>query len=436
MSVPGTSTTAIFQGSPWGSCDITANETVGQLDVDANYPKDNLTIESGATLTLKTGTAFSGIGQEIIVLGKLANTGGTMTDTAGNLIGNGEIVLNGGGMSFVNSAQVTVQTTISVDWQASTIDTLQLNNTAAIMLQPPTGSTTEPLIRVGVNGTLDVHIDNHGIIADPSTTAFTPIDLQGKLTKTGTLLSAPTNYYSIQAPIHVDGTYASMNIQGGDGLQFWAVQGSGAGSKTNGQGNRGQAVFQDGGTILLNNGSTLYAGSNVNGTCGMEMDNGTLTGYSNVTNGTASSWNVSLGTGNFYFVGGNIFMGGTNNGGNGAYDYGIFNMSSTGSGFLWYSGTLNVGVYSGGGNNNRNASILSVAGDINIEATGSGQAMAWAGGLPKPSPASYQVMGVTGSNNGVNNSITDGLNPANNPAPQNWSGGVNPMNNTSYIIGW
>jgi hypothetical protein len=124
-------------------------------------------------------------------------------------------------------------------------------------------------------------------------------------------------------------------------------------------------------------------------------------------------------------------MGGTN-----TADYGTFNMSSTGSGLLWYAGTLNIGVYSGVGNNNGKASILSVAGNINIEGTGSGQAMAWAGGKPNASPASYQVMSVSGSNNGVNNSITDGLNPANNPAPQNWSGGVNPMDNTSYVIGW
>jgi hypothetical protein len=115
-AVPGVNDTAIFQGVPDRLCDITANETVGQLDVDGNYPKDNLKIESGFTLTLTGGTAFSGIGQEIIVLGTLTNTGGTMSDTGGNLIGSGEIVLNGGGMSFVNSAQVTVQTTISVDW--------------------------------------------------------------------------------------------------------------------------------------------------------------------------------------------------------------------------------------------------------------------------------------------------------------------------------
>jgi hypothetical protein len=261
-----------------------------------------------------------------------------------------------------------------------------------------------------VNGTLDVHIDNHGIIADPSTTTFTPIDLQGKMTKSGTVLNAPNNYYSIQAPIHVDGTYAGVNIQGGDGLKFYAVQGSGpAGTGGPGIGNRGQAVFQEGGTITLNNGSTLYA-------TGMQMDSGSLNGYSNVNTGNASAWYLILGSGNFYLNGtSTINMGGTNNG-----DYGSFNV--TAAAFQWWHGTLSVGGYSGGGANNGSASQLKVAGNISIAAApGSGQTIAWAANFMPNSPATYYVMLITV----VGDVFVVGTNPA---VPANWTGSLVTVN--------
>jgi hypothetical protein len=152
------------------------------------------------------------------------------------------------------------------------------------------------------------------------------------------------------------------------------------------------------------------------------MDGGTFTGYSTINTGTPiSSWNVAVGSGNFIFNGGTLNMGGTNNG-----DAGHFNVTSTGGGFLWYGGTINIGVYSGGGAGNGGTSDLAVTGNINIEATGSGQTMAWTGGTPNGPHYTYCVMDVSGTGN----TITVGVNPT---LPTGWTGTLR-NNNTIYDI--
>jgi hypothetical protein len=384
---------------------LTANQTVPQISVTSAAPADVLKIESGVSLTVSSGTpSGASINQEILVLGTLNVTGGTFTVNNGNLAGSGTIALAGGNMTFTNNSDITVQTNISVDWGSGSINTLTIDNSANITLSAYAGST-EPLIKIGANGIFNITVDDNtsAIYTDDSISSYTPIDLQGTLNKGGTVASSPNNYFQIAAPIFVDGSGANMNIQAGDGLYFGEVQGE------TGSGNRGQAVYQTGGTIKLNNGSTLTALG------GMQMDGGTLTGYSTVTNGTASTWTVQLGTGDFIFNGGTINMGGTDNGGSGAFDYGTFNVS-TGSDFLWYNGTLNVSVYSGGGANNGCTSGLAVVGSLTIE-SGNSPTMALTGGNPNASPYAYAVMWVSG----VGNTITANQNPA----PSGWTGSVN-----------
>jgi hypothetical protein len=404
--IPGSGDKAVFNSHSGGQdCDVNYNQqTVGYLNVTGS---GLLTVSSGGVLNVQNGTdTGEGIDKNITVSGTLNLKGGTTVIHNANVSGHGVVFLAGGNLTFANTAIVTWQPDVNVNWGSGTGNTLKIANSAGITLTSTSNST--PQWNVGTTGTFDINVDNTGGLAvDGSTTTYNPLDLQGALVKDGTLASAPNNYYAINLPIKVDGSSASVSIAAGDGISVPHGQGAGpAGSGVTASGNRGEGVYMTGGTFTLNNGAIFKA-------AGFQMDGGT---FKCAGPSGSDSWTIDMGGGAFYLNGGSLYMGGT-----GAGDYGTVTLKGASNyyDFQWYTSTSTVyfGIGSGGYSN------LDMQGNkVWIDSGVGANALQYVG-----TPTIHTVYNV------IQNVVTGGLSDNQDPVPgSGWVGHVSSSGSDTY----